>query len=317
MDTSQLLLISGLSFVACFLAVTGFFAVSDSRRDRRDWKSRAKGFSTEAQVAMDTSLTGFEYVRDRILGVLAKIGRANQSQEKGKDLSKLRQSLITAGYRGDGAPYVFTGVKLLMAALAPIGLLLFPLESLEKAPLAKQAMAYLVAAAVGLYGPELWLSRVVENRKLRMLHGFPDTLDLLIVCVESGLGLDAAFARISKELALAHPDLCGEFHVLALELRAGLPRSQALVNLGKRTDLDEVKGFATLLIQTDRFGTSVGRALRVHSDAMRVERTQKAEELAGKLPVKLLFPLMLFIFPTIFIVILGPAVIKIRAALEF
>lgn len=316
MDTSQLLLISGLSFVACFLAVAGVFTVSDSRRNRREWKTRAKGFSSEAPGAKDSSLTGLGYVRDQILGLLARIGRANQGQEKSKEVSKLRQSLITAGYRGDGTPYVFAGIKLLMAVLAPVGLLLFPLESLEQAPLAKQGMAYLFAAAVGIYGPELWLSQVVNKRKLRMLHGFPDTLDLLIVCVESGLGLDAAFARISKELAIAHPELCGEFHVLALELRAGLPRSQALTNLGKRTDLDEVKSFATLLIQTDRFGTSVGRALRVHSDAMRVERTQKAEEIAGKLPVKLLFPLMLFIFPTIFIVILGPAVIKISAALN-
>ena len=167
-----------------------------------------------------------------------------------------------------------------------------------------------VIAGAGLYAPELWLQRVANARKTKIINGFPDALDLLVVCIEAGLGLDAAIFRTGTELSLAHPDLCDELHLVSLELRAGLPRALALSNFAWRADIPEVKSLVALLIQTDRFGTSVGQALRVHSDAMRVARTQRAEELAGKLPVKLLFPLMLFIFPSIFIVILGPAIIQ-------
>ena len=154
-----------------------------------------------------------------------------------------------------------------------------------------------------------------DRRKDMIVKGFPDALDLLVVCVEAGMGLDAAINRVAEEIRLSSPVLSDEFRILNLELRAGKARADALRNLGVRTDVEEVRNFATLLVQTDRFGTSVAQALRVHSDAMRVRRYQKAEELAGKLPVKLMVPLIFFIFPAIFVVVIGPAVIQIYHAI--
>jgi tight adherence protein C len=144
-----------------------------------------------------------------------------------------------------------------------------------------------------------------------MLEGFPDALDLMVVCVEAGMGLDAAINRVGEEMKLRNAVVSEEFRLMGLELRAGKLRRDALRNLGIRTGLDDVKSLMTLLIQTDKFGTSVAQALRVHSDSMRTKRYQKAEEIAAKLPVKLVFPLILFIFPSLFVVIIGPAVIRI------
>jgi tight adherence protein C len=135
-------------------------------------------------------------------------------------------------------------------------------------------------------------------------------LDLMVVCVEAGLGLDQAIGRVGEEVGRSHPALSDELNLLAMELRTGVSRQEALRNLALRTDLEEVRNLVALLIQTDRFGTSIGQALRVHADSMRTTRRLKAEELAAKLPVKLLFPLVFFIFPSMFIVIIGPAAIK-------
>jgi tight adherence protein C len=141
--------------------------------------------------------------------------------------------------------------------------------------------------------------------------GFPDALDLIVICVEAGLGLGPAIQRVGQELQMPHPELSEEFHLLSVELRTGMPRPQALRNFANRTGLEDVKTLVAILIQTDRFGTSIGDALRVHSDSMRKTRQFRAEELAAKLPVKMLFPLIFFIFPSFFVVILGPALLRI------
>jgi len=310
-DTTPVLYISILAFVSCFLAVLGVAGVMDIARGRRDLRARVIGTSgTDGLRPEKDEQTGLGYLRELIVGLLKKVGEANQTKEKMQQGSALAQRLMSAGYRREAAPSIFTGVKVLFAFVVPIVVFLLPIPALDEAALVQSLFGYLLLAGVGLYGPELWLYQVSNTRKTRITNGFPDALDLLVVCIEAGLGLDAAIFRTGAELALAHPDLCEEMHLVSLELRAGLPRSQALTNLGWRADLPEVKSLVALLIQTDRFGTSVGQALRVHSDAMRTARTQRAEEMAGKLPVKLLFPLMFFIFPSIFIVILGPAVIQ-------
>lgn len=308
MESFPLATILVLVFAAVFLAVMGVTLLVESNRERRGWQARVRGHSADGQAEAETS--GFQYFRALAVGLLEKVGNANQAKQKAPELSALRQLLITGGYRSDNAPAVFTGFKLLFTFLLPGVVFLLPIEALDQAPLVQRLFAYLLLAAAGLYGPEVWLGQMVKSRKLKILHGFPDALDLLVVCVEAGLGLDAALGRTGKELAMAHPELCEEFHLVALELRAGLPRAQALGNLARRVDLDPVKTLVALLIQTDRFGTSIGLALRVHSDAMRTERALKAEEMAGKLPVKMLFPLMFFIFPALFIVILGPAIVQ-------
>lgn len=312
-DTTPLLYISVLAFVAIFLAVLGVAGVMDIARGRRDLRARVVGGVGSDSRADAADQGSLGYFRELVMGLLKRLGEANQATEDGKGAnlgSALQQRLMSAGYRREAAPSIFTGVKVMLAVVLPLFVWLLPIPPLDQAPLVQGLMVYLLLAAAGLYGPELWLQQVSEGRKERITNGFPDALDLLVVCIEAGLGLDAAIFRTGVELQFTHPDLCEELHLVSLELRAGLPRAQALTNLGWRADIAEVKSLVALLIQTDRFGTSVGTALRVHSDAMRTQRTQRAEEMAGKLPVKLLFPLIFFIFPALFIVILGPAVIQ-------
>lgn len=164
---------------------------------------------------------------------------------------------------------------------------------------------------IGFYLPNLWIRVRISNRKEKMQQGLPDALDLMVVCVEAGTGLDAAINRVGEEMELSNNVLNEEFRLMSMELRAGKQRRDALKNLALRTDIEDVKSLVTLLIQTEKFGTSLAQALRVHSDSMRTKRFQKAEEIAAKLPVKLIFPLVLFIFPSLFVTILGPAAIRI------
>jgi tight adherence protein C len=169
----------------------------------------------------------------------------------------------------------------------------------------------ILCALLGFYLPDIVLRQKADKRKEKILEALPDGLDLLVICVESGMGLDSAINRVAQELKLSSPFLSDEFHFMNLELRAGKQRDEALRNLALRTNLDEINSLTTLLIQTDKFGTSMADALRVYSDSFRVERQQRAEEKAAKLPVKMLFPLIFFIFPALFVVILGPATINI------
>ncbi len=172
-------------------------------------------------------------------------------------------------------------------------------------------MISLLAALFGFYLPNFYLKLKTMRRKEEIQRGLPDALDLMVVCVEAGTGLDAAIQRVGEEMKFSNKALSEEFHLLILELMAGKARRDALRNLALRTDLEDINSLVTLLIQTEQFGTNIGQALRVHSDSMRTKRYQKAEEVAAKLPVKLIFPLILFIFPSIFVVVLGPAAIRI------
>ena len=302
-------------FVAILLGFFGLAGVVEALRERRGVRARvsaAAGVGTATATGDDSGEDKgvVAYLRDRVLSMIRKLGEANEMQQADGRGSPLAQRLVSAGYRRETASSIFTGLKALFAFVVPLVTWALPIPALDQGPVLRSLFVYVLLAGAGLYGPEIWLQQVSEARKTKITNGFPDALDLLVVCIEAGLGLDAAISRTGAELALAHPDLCDELQMVTLELRAGLPRSQALQNLAWRTDLTEVKSLVALLIQTDRFGTSVGQALRVHADAMRKSRTQRAEEMAGKLPVKLLFPLMFFIFPVIFIVILGPAIIQ-------
>jgi tight adherence protein C len=167
-----------------------------------------------------------------------------------------------------------------------------------------------ILVLLGMALPDFWLRIKTSGRKERIEKAFPDALDLLVVCVEAGMGLDASFNRIGKELELTHPDLSAEFKLMNLELRAGKPRRRALRNLAERTDIDDVSSLVTMLLQTDRFGTSVARSLRIFSETFRTTRYQKAEEIAAKIGTKLVFPLAMCIFPSFFVVAIGPAAIQ-------
>jgi tight adherence protein C len=221
----------------------------------------------------------------------------------GAETGKLRQRLITAGFRGKEAIVVFYGIRLGLAVVC------FVIAATPIFWRPNLAMA-LAVCGVAYVLPAMGLARLAKRRQHRIRLGLPDALDLLVVSVEAGLGLDQALQRVAAELAFAHPDLCDELRLINLELRAGTGRVDALHNLATRTAIDDISSLVTMLVQTDKFGTSVAQALRVHSDTMRTKRRQRAEEAAAKTGAKMVFPLVLCIFPAIWVVTLGPAVIK-------
>ncbi|MDY7001179.1 MAG: type II secretion system F family protein, partial [Thermodesulfobacteriota bacterium] len=233
------------------------------------------------------------------------------SPKSERDLDKGGLSLARAGFRGENALVVFWGVKCALAVAMGLSLAGARFLAPVPAPASLMAVGVTLFALIGFYLPEIWLKFRISKRKTRILHALPDALDLLVVCVESGMGLDQALTRVGREMRLAGPELSQELKVVNLELRAGKMRREALKNLALRVGLEDMNSLVTMLIQADAFGASVADTLRVYSDALRVKRCQRAEEAAAKLPVKLLFPLVLFILPALFVVILGPAAIQL------
>ena len=221
-----------------------------------------------------------------------------------KEMSLLRRRLTAAGYLGLDAVIVFSMAKLIAPAFCV--LLAF---TLVRGP-ASLAVAIL-AGMLGFMLPDLWISRQTRHRQKVIRNGLPDALDLFIVCLEAGCSLDQAIVKASDELEIAYPALAEELKMITTEIRAGKPRLEAFKNFAARTRVDDVRALVAMLIQTDRFGTSVSQALRIHADQSRVKRRQVAEEKAAKLSVKLVFPLVFLLFPALYVVILGPAWIKI------
>jgi tight adherence protein C len=256
-------------------------------------------------------------ISDRVLSFLALLGQKVSKKEMAVDYSKLRPRFLKAGIRNENSPAVFWGVKAALSVLLPSMVLLgqFFIPQLIL-PTKKIVTLLVVIAIIGFYLPEFWIRLKIAKRRTVILKAFPDALDLMVVCVEAGMGLDSAVTRVAKEMDLSSKVLSDEFKLYNLEMRAGKLRKDALKNLAMRTDVAEVNNFVTLLIQTEKFGTSIGQALTVYSDTMRIQRFQRAEEKAAKIPVKLLFPLILFIFPSLFVVILGPAIITMVKAFK-
>jgi len=255
-------------------------------------------------------------IQNRILGFLSSLGQKSASKEEAKDYSKLRPVFLKAGIRRENALAIYWGAKWFFAISLPVCLLIvksiFPQILLTKI----QFVGVLtILAIIGFYLPNLWLQMKIARRKEEIFKGFPDALDLMVVCVEAGMGLDSAITRVSSEMKLTNQVISKEFNIYNLEMRAGKLRRDALKNLAMRCGVPEVDNLVTLLIQTDKFGTSISRSLKVYSDTMRVQRMQRAEEIAAKIPIKLLFPLIFFVFPSLFVAILGPAAINIYRVL--
>jgi len=304
----QALLISIMVFMMTLLGMVGVYSYVRSRQTAKDWGERIRG-KTRTAEATETA-KGFAYVSAMFLTLLERLGQANKPKNQA-DTSRIRKSLITAGYRGPRATVIFLGSKIFLGILCGALFFVFGAEATKGLSANKFSLLMIGIAVGGFYSPQLWLSMAVSQRKIKLLNGFPDALDLMVVCVEAGLGLDQAIARVGEEVSIGHRALGEEFLLVSLELRAGFSREQALRNLSERADLEEIRSLIALLIQTDRFGTSVGQALRVHSDSMRMNRRLRAEELAAKLPVKLMLPLILFIFPSLMVVIIGPGAIRL------
>lgn len=228
-------------------------------------------------------------------------------------LSRIKTKLVHAGYMGPNAIKTFMVIKVLLPFVVPL-LLVLPFIVLGIIPVDEpsKTIPYLVLSALlGYYLPDIVVHQQKKARQLLFVEGFPDAMDMMVVCVEAGLGIDAAIVRVANEIGISHPELAKEFHLVSLELRAGKTREQALRALGERTGVSQVQSLAALLIQAEHFGTSIARALREHAEEMRNIRMQTAKERAAKLPVKLIFPLVFFIFPALFLVILAPAAIRI------
>jgi tight adherence protein C len=251
--------------------------------------------------------------RAMVVAALAPAGRLSLPEDGWQD-SPLRQRFVQAGLRSDQAPLVFYGAKTLLTFALPLIFMLAMGISSVSIAFNAALVAIVALAGAGYYLPNLWLRRRLAARQLEVFEGMPDAIDLMTIMAEAGLGLDAAIARVADEIGMKSVAVAEEFRLVGLELRAGASREQALRNLASRTGVEEVELFVAMLVQTDRFGTSMAESLRMHSDDLRTKRRLRAEEAAAKLSVKLLFPIIFFIFPSILIVLLGPAGISIFRA---
>jgi tight adherence protein C len=248
--------------------------------------------------------------KNAIFNVFINLGN-RLKPKKAEDGSIKQMRFLKAGIRNPRAGLIFWGIKCFLTIVFFVIFLFLRIFVFTVMNGQLTVALGVFMPFLGFYLPDIWLRQKTEKRQEKLLKALPDALDLMVVCVEAGMGLDEAINRVAKESKLQSQELSDEFAFLSLELRAGKQRQDALRNLAERTNLEEVNNLVTLLIQADKFGTNIADTLRVYSDSFRTERFQRAEEMAAKMPVKLIFPLILFIFPALFIVIIGPAVISI------
>jgi tight adherence protein C len=310
LDSLFLLPLAG--FLVFFILCLSVLQYSRTRNFRKGLIKKIK-FSEnlpttqEDQQAVDKK--GFLFLNP-LLNLVRKFGTRGNAGTENDGRSK-RIKFVRAGIRRENAPAIFYGIKYILVVLLPAIFLMSRIVFLKITSTPLTVTIFVSVALLGYYLPDIWLRQKTDKRKERLLKALPDALDLLVIGVEAGMGMDEGINRVAKEIRLTCQDLSDEFRLLNLELRAGKNKHEALRNLALRTDIEELKNLVVLLIQADKFGTSVATTLRIYSDTFRTQRMQKAEEMAAKIPVKLVFPLILFIFPSLFVSILGPAVIRI------
>jgi len=306
---------------AIFLGVLGVFvAIYFLFGRRRSDTDRLRAFrARRAESAGGVALNKRKekqlqaMMAQRVLRPLARL--ANVADAEGK----LVEKLVYAGVRKKGASEVFLGAKIALALALPAAIgsaVLWHAHATGKELSVGTLMMYCpMGLVLGLMLPNMWLNRKVKQRQEKVRFALPNALDLLVVCIEAGLALDAALLRIGRELRESAPELSEELALLNLEVSAGKPREECLRNLGLRTGVEELKALAARIIQSSKFGTNLAHSLRIHAESLREKRRQEAEERAAKTSVKLLFPLVFFIFPALFVVILGPAAIRMQSFL--
>jgi len=245
-----------------------------------------------------------------LAGLLATLGGFLPTSDSNE---ALQSGLVRAGIRNPGASQVFLGTKFVGAVVIGIGWIV--VNFIMARPIGSVAFSGAIAAVVGFYLPTVWLYMKGSARQGQIQVALPDALDLLVVCVEAGLGLNAAIERVGREIAIASPALSDELLLVGQEIRAGLTRSDALRRLARRTGVDDLYSLTAMLIQADKLGTSIAQSLRAHAESMRTKRRQRAEQTARKAGIKLAFPLVFLIFPALLIVILGPAAIQLMQAI--
>jgi tight adherence protein C len=300
--------------VLVFLSVTGL-ALGAARWLNRHAAVRQRLHQLNAGAgAAEKSMTGASDWQARVVKAVGPMAKLSSPRE-GWEASSLRVRFMQAGLREASWPALFFAGKTVLALLLPGLLGVYQgLASLELT-LNIHALMLLVLATTGYYLPNLLLATRVRHRQRELMEALPDALDLMTVCVEAGLGLDAAMHRAAQEISLRSEALAEELNLVALELRMGVKREQALRNLALRSGVDDISSFVAMLVQSDRFGTNVAAALRVQAESMRTHRRLRAEETAAKIPLKLLMPLIFFIFPSLMLVLLGPAMISIYRTL--
>lgn len=296
---------------AAIVAGAWFLMNALSRRTSRA-EERLARLGRPQSVADGLDLDGGRQRFDGLKDAIASLGGAMEGQSD-LEKNKLKLQLANAGFRSDSAPMIYQGLRLLCIALflVPTAGVMLAVSGFTQ----KALMYIVILGGVGFYLPQIGLWLMVSGRKKQIFLTLPDALDLLVVCVESGLGLDAAMRKVTDEMKGHAKVISEEFALANLQLQMGRSRREVLHDLGVRTGVDDMKALAAILIQADRFGSSIAQALRVQSDSMRVRRRQIAEEKAAKTAVQLIFPLVLFIFPAIFVVLVGPAAIQIQRGL--
>jgi tight adherence protein C len=297
------------------------FVVAMLTGDRKKKSSRlsrysggAKGAAGEVALSEKKEQKLRDAMAQSVLKPLSRIASV-----AGGNQSRLVEQLVHAGIRRKGAAELFLGAKGALAIALPLavaGFLLWQDHSAGQPIDTGQLVLYCpIGLIAGLMIPNMWLRRKVQSRQETIKFALPNALDLLVICIESGLALDAALVRIGKEMEETAPELSEELALLNMEASAGKPRDECLRNLGLRTGVEEVKSLTARIIQSSKFGTNLARSLRIHAESLREKRRQEAEERAAKTTVKLLFPLVFFIFPALFVVILGPAVVRVARGL--
>jgi len=287
-----------IAFLVAFLLIGSGGLLIFYRDKIQDRISAALYPRAASKMSISTTL---EETRHVIGGVVEHFEKVLPKSQQ--EISVVQQRLVRAGFRSENAMKMFYGAKVITPLV--LGVLAWVSGAYHFGPM----FIFALALGGGFLAPDFWLGRQISKRQAEIKKGLPDVLDLLVICVEAGLSLDQATARTAQELEKAQPALSDELGIVALEQRAGRARADAWKHLAERTDVDVVRNLVSMLVQAEQFGTSVGKTLRVHSDTLRTKRVQEIEEKAAKLSVKLLFPLVLFIFPSLFLVVLGPAVL--------
>jgi tight adherence protein C len=268
----------------------------------------AEAGSAERALAAEAADIG---QKQWIVKVIEQVGeKAPISPQEAK---LARRDLIAAGFRSDGAVKIYYGAKIVFGALLLIAA--FFIRGYVENPMLSIVVMF-AGPALGFFGPNLVLDKMVDRRREKIRLSLPDALDLMVICMEAGLGIDQAIASVSRELRSTHPAICDELGLVTLEMRAGTRRVDALKNLGDRTGESDLKKLVATIIQADRFGTGVAESLRTHSDFMRVKRRQAAEERANKVGVKLVFPIFFFIMPSVLVIAAGPGMIMVLRGLS-
>lgn len=310
MSTLLKLLFVVLSAAGVVLVVLGLGRTLQVLGVRRRLMPRVRAVPQVSQL--DTSEAGRKGSR----GVIDMLSRLSLPQ-KGWKHSAMQMRFIRAGWRDPRAAQIYFALKTALA-LGSALVSFFLMRAISPAASTAQLLiAMLSLALITNFVPDIYLRLRTQQRVSRMQDALPDLLDLLVICSESGLGMDAAISKVARDMAPASPELAEEFYLMALEIRAGEARTTALRNLALRVDLMDLHDLVSMLIQADRFGTSLAVSLRIQSEVMRNKRMQRAEEIAAKIPTKMLIPLVLFIFPVLLLVLLGPAIMQLSKAFAF